>query len=209
MARSLYIEKAFGKLREICIFPPNTLPVFQNDQKSLVGELETIRVWSDYGQYNENRITLISNGKNENICLNGFEISNSIKDTHYFQVSRDDADTHRFIIEGRDNKGRLFENEFFVQGRDVLPSIVYSILLITHLPNIELTNQYWKSINNNYWYKSNLSLEEKLKLLIQVKKFAKEILKEYPFMEMFFQKGITNMIEVCKFDLNEYNVLNK
>lgn len=208
MLRSLYIEKAFGKLREVCIFPPNSIPKFQDGQNSLVGNLDNIRVWSDYGQYNEDRIILIPNGKNENIFLKGFEISNTIKDTHYFQISRDNADTHSFIIEGRDNTGRLFEKEFSINGRDVLPAIVYAILLMTQLQDIDLTNQYWKALNNNYWYKSNLSLEEKMKLLIQIKRFAKNLIKEYPFMELFFQNGITNMIEVCKSDLNEYNILN-
>ena len=207
MARSLYIEKAFGKLREVCIFPPNTLPKFEEDKSSLVGNLDTIKVWSSYGQYNENRITLISNGKNENILLNGFEISNSIKDTHYFQLSRDNADTHNFIIEGRDKSGRLFENEFYINGKDILPAIVYAILLITNLQDVEEANQYWRALNNNYWYETNLSLEEKLKLLIQIKQFAKKLINEYPFMEQFFQKGITNMIEICKSKLDEYNIL--
>lgn len=207
MARALYVEKAFGKLREVYIFPPNTLPSFKEDQNSLIGYINTVKVWSDYGQYNEDRITLTSNGKSENIKLNGFEISNSVKDIHYFQVSRDDADTHRFIIEGRDNTGRLFESEFFIKGREVLPAIVYAILLISKLQNVDLANQFWKALNRHEWYKNNLTIEEKLKLLIQIKRFAKNTISEYPFMELFFQRGISNMVDVCKAELEEYNIL--
>lgn len=203
----LIIEKSFGKLREVINPAPSYISKIAKEKDYLCANKKVIRVWADYGQYNENRITLLHNGNDESIIIDKFTFSNQIKDTHYFQLTNANADSHNFIVEGRDDNGRLFEADFHISDKEILPYIVYSIILIVELKDAKLAEKYWKVLCNDYWFTQNLLLEEKISFIIKIKKLSKNIVTKYPFIEYFFQTRLSELIEICKAELSEYDIL--
>ena len=203
----IIIEKRFGKLGEIKIGILNNLSQLINNKKYLLGEKEQIRIWSDYGQYSENRITLINDGNNENLALENFVFSNIVKDIFYWQLSNNKIHHHEFTIEGRDNTGRLFEATFAIGEEEIIPYIVYAMILISESPNVETAELYWKSLTGYSLDYLFANIGEAISTLIKIKELSQHILKKYPFMEFFFQKGLKEMIEKCKKELSKYDLL--
>ena len=90
---TLIIEKTLGKLREIYI--TNDLVKGREDAISrFSAEKETLSIWQDYGQYNEDRLTITHDGKTDNIVMDGFVISPVVKDTHFFSKRLHDDVLH-------------------------------------------------------------------------------------------------------------------
>ena len=101
---TLIIEKTLGKLREIYI--TNDLVKGREDAISrFSAEKETLSIWQDYGQYNEDRLTIIHDGKTDNIVMDGFVISPVVKDTHFFTLSSG-INSHKFEIIGETPEGQ-------------------------------------------------------------------------------------------------------
>ena len=111
---TLIIEKTLGKLREIYI--TNDLVKGREDAISrFSAEKETLRIWQDYGQYNEDRLTITHDGKTDNIVMDGFVISPVVKDTHFFTLSTG-IHSHEFEIMGETPEGQIFELRLTISG---------------------------------------------------------------------------------------------
>lgn len=137
----LTVEKTLGGLREINLGSKPAFRLVSYDK--FHAEKVTLRVWSDYGQYNEDRIHLYIDGEEPStIRIGDVEFSPVIKDIHYFQRSSSVAD-HTFTLNGKKDNGEIFEKEFFIKGHEVLPSIIYAMCIISHLEDIALSREYW------------------------------------------------------------------
>lgn len=62
---TLIIEKTLGKLREVCM-TNDLLKVREDAILRFSAEKETLRIWQNYGQYNEDRLTITHDGKTDN-----------------------------------------------------------------------------------------------------------------------------------------------
>lgn len=207
MERKLYIEKSFASLNELKILGNQPSIYIPNEQNSLCGEINTIRAWEHYGQYNDDRIILSLNGKTENIKFEKFEFSNIVRDELFFYSSRRGGERHKFVLEGRDEDGRIFEGTFVTRTDDILPYIVYAMILITEIKDINKTQYYWKCLTDFKNEEQRLTLPEQLDLLYKTRELSLKIIRSYPFMEKFLQEGNSKIIEVIQKNLNSFDIL--
>ena len=186
----LTVEKSLGRLREISYNNP-ALCFTKIEDLIFSAEKKCLKCWQDYGQYNENRIILKNKETDDKIIVNGVEFHPVIKDIHYFQLSRDDINSHTITIEGWYRDGRLFEETLKYKTSETLPHIIYAIILISYASDINEALTFWKLLTDYYPNPSNnLRVGETLDLLMKLQNFGKKIILEYPFMESFIQDGL-------------------
>lgn len=200
----LTVEKTMGALREINLGRESALTTINPDK--FVAEKETLRVWSDYGQYNENRIHFIIDGtKPESIKLGNVEFWPVIKDIHYFQLSCDNQN-HTFTINGAMNDGEIFEEEFYISGDNLIPSIIYAMCLISELGH-SYAAEYWRACHKYNGHLNYATQGEFLDKVIKFKELAEKLVEKYPYMQSFLQKCLKTLTIQLKDSLNNLSVL--
>ena len=200
----LSIEKTLGKLREIYI----TKDLVKGREDSISrfsAEKETLSIWQDYGQYNEDRLTIIHDGKTDNIVMDGFVISPVVKDTHFFTLSTG-IHSHEFEIMGETPEGQIFELRLTISGPEILPYIVYAIILLSYIKDVEKTEVFWEMIRTG---SLSGTIGEKIDLIVEFKGLCGKIINEYPFMKLFLQKGFNEVIESIKSEIDKLTFLHK
>lgn len=201
----LTVEKTMGALREINLGRESTLTTINLDK--FVAEKETLRVWSDYGQYNENRIHFIIDGiKPECIKLGNVEFWPVIKDIHYFQLSCENQN-HTFTINGGMDDGEIFEEEFYISGGNLIPSIIYAMCLISELGHSNAA-EYWRTCHKYNGHLNYTTQGEFLDKVIKFKKSAEILIEKYPFMRSFLQKCLKTLTMQLKETLNNISILS-
>ena len=200
---TLIIEKTLGKLREIYI--TNDLVKGREDAISrFSAEKETLSIWQDYGQYNEDRLTITHDGKTDNIVMDGFVISPVVKDTHFFTLSSG-IDKHEFEIMGETPEGQVFELRLTISEPEILPYIVYAIILLSYIKDVKKTKVFWEMIRTG---SISGTIGEKIDLIVEFKGLCGKMINEYPFMKLFLQKGFNQVIESIKNEINELSFLH-
>ncbi len=200
----LTVEKTMGALREINLGREPGLSTINPDK--FVAEKETLRVWSDYGQYNENRIHFIVDGiKPESIKLENVNFWPVIKDIHYFQLSCENQN-HTFTINGAMDDGEIFEEEFYISGGDLIPSIIYAMCLISELGHSNAA-EYWRSCHKYSGHLNYSTQGEFLDKVIKFKELAEELVEKYPYMQSFLQKCLKTLTIQLKESLNDISIL--
>lgn len=205
----IVVEKSLGRLREIYYENP-ALCSMKIEDLDFSAEKKYLKCWQDYGQYNENRILLKNKSTDDKIIVNGVEFHPIIKDIHYFQLSRDDADSHTITIEGRYRDGRLFEETLRYKTREILPHIIYAIIIISYSTDINEAITFWKLLTDYYPNPTNnLKVGETLDLLMKLQDFGKKIVKEYPFMESFIQDGLNQQKNEFQQRISDIDILRE
>ena len=69
--------------------------------------------------------------------------------THW-QVSTEANNHHRVTLSGRDGNGKLFEETFVIYGEELLPGLVYAMILFSATNNITLGVEYWKALSGKF-----------------------------------------------------------
>ena len=114
--------------------------------KKFSATIETISSWSDYGQYNEDRIHLLQDGKEIPVKIGQWEFWPLIKDIHYWQKKSEASNFHKVTLNGRDAKMQLFEVTFVIDGEELLPGIIYAMIIFSRVNDIKLGKEYWDSL---------------------------------------------------------------
>ncbi len=204
--RIIGIETTFGALREIKV-GGSILKCGDNVRfEKFHGEKETLSCWQDYGQYNEDRIHLLQNGDETPIKIGQWEFWPVVKDIHYWQVSTEANNHHRVTLSGRDGNGKLFEETFVIYGEELLPGLVYAMILFSVTNDITLGVEYWKALSGKFSLKY-ASDGEHLDKVIALKKLSENIVKEHPYMELFLQKGMKEVVERLKESISKLEIL--
>lgn len=200
----LTVEKTMGDLREINLGREPALTTINPDK--FVAEKETIRVWSDYGQYNEDRIHFIVDGiKPESIKLGTVEFWPVIKDIHYFQLSCENQN-HTFTINGAMHDGEIFEEEFYISGGYLIPSIIYAMCLISELGHSNAA-EYWRACHKYNGHLNYTTQGEFLDKVIKFKESSEKLVEKYPFMQSFLQKCLKTLTIQLEDSLNNIAIL--
>ena len=113
---------------------------------------------------------------------------------------------HRVTLSGRDGNGKLFEETFVIYGEELLPGLVYAMILFSATNNITLGVEYWKALSGKFSLKY-ASDGEHLDKVIALKKLSENIVKEHPYMELFLQKGMKEVVERFKESISKLEIL--
>ena len=200
---TLIVENTIGKLREIYI-TNDFVKVREDVISRFSAEKETLRIWQNYGQYNEDRLTITHDGNTDNIVIDGFVISPIVKDTHFFTLSSG-FNIHDFEIMGETPEGQVFELKLTISDPEILPYIVYAIILLSYIKDVEKTEVFWKMIRTGYL---SGTIGEKIDLIIEFKGLCGKVINEYPFMKLFLQKGFNEVIESIKSEIGKLSFLH-
>lgn len=199
------VEKTMGGLRQITLRRGNTSFALKTDY-SFSAEAETISCWQDYGQYNEDRLHLLWEGEEKPIIIDEVEFWPIVKDIFYFQLSTSAHNFHRVTLNGKMSDGKIFEEEYTIKGDDILPEIIYLMILISKTGDPILTKDMWNAMTRDLSL-SYQTVGEHLDKVAQVKKLSEDILPEYPFMASFFQMGLPTIVERLKKSLEPLAIL--
>ena len=201
----LTVEKTMGGLREINL---GTEPAYcLRSNNAFQSEVETIRIWSHYGQYNENRLHLQLEGSQpESIKVGNVEFWPVVKDVNYFQLSSS-IQHHTFTLNGRLANGQVFEEEFFIDGGEVLPAVVYAICLISEIGSPALAAEYWSACHKNNGHLNYATKGEFLDKVVKFKEHSEKLMKEYPFMQGFLQRCLKKLVDDLKDSLDYISFL--
>ncbi len=141
--------------------------------------------------------TFSKNGEESPVKIGQWEFWPIVKDIHYWQLSTTAHNHHRVTLSGRDGNGRLFEETFVIYGEELLPGLVYAMILFSSTNDIELGVEYWEAISGRFSMKYS-TVGEHLDKVISLKKLSETIIKEHPYMELFLQNGMTKVVEHLK-----------
>lgn len=204
MDNILAVEKILGGLRQVN-FNQNQIKCDEFiDTSRFSAKKYTISFWSDYGQYNEDRLILTHEGKTDDIELNGYTISSIVKDIHLFYLSREQV-KHDFTLSIQSPEEEVYEQTFRIYNNELLRHIVYAIIFITNIKDKNKTNMFWNMLVENDF--PNISLGQKLDYVIQLNTVANSIIKQYPFTKSFFQNGLKKIISNFKSELSSLEIL--
>lgn len=176
------LEKNLGMLRQIDLGDEEEFRFVDVSIYRLIASVRTIRCWSDYGQFNERRLSLCLDGKQDNIKLNGITIFYVVKDILKFYLSRNGCH-HNFTINWQIDNGDIYEQSFslYCEADDnLLPHIVYAILLISEVKNEEMVQIYWDMLTNGS-FPINNTIGKNLDDANNLRKIIDKIVQEYPF----------------------------
>ena len=137
--------------------------------------------------------------------MDGFVISPVVKDTHFFTLSTD-IHSHEFEIMGETPEGQIFELRLTISGPEILPYIVYAIILLSYIKDVEKTEVFWEMIRTG---SLSGTIGEKIDLIVEFKGLCGKIINEYPFMKLFLQKGFNEVIESIKSEIDKLTFLHK
>lgn len=198
------LEKTLGNLRQIS-FNRNSYKCSDFIDTSRFSATEyTLSCWSYYGQYNENRLVLTHEGSTDNIELKGYTISSTVKDVHFFLTSREE-NKHDFTFSIQAPNGEVYEQTFHIENNELLPHIVYAIILLTYVKDKDKISIFWTMlIQGTIPY---ISLGQKLDYVNELKTIAKSIIEEYPFTKQFFQNGLKEIVSKLKSELSSLEIL--
>lgn len=198
---NLTIEQSLGCLKEINLGNvPALAPSWADRTNKFSVTRECIRCWQDYGQYSEDRLNILINGASNNIVINGYTFFPVVKDIFYWQLSSSVA-RHTFTLNYRTPTGELSESTFTIRSAEVLPFIIYAMVLISKMGEDALT--VWQLMNNT----TPFTLGELIDRIKSLQDSAKSIIGEYPFMERFFQDIIKCIADEAKKRLSEVYLL--
>lgn len=198
------LEKNLGMLRQIDLGDEEEFRFVDVSIYRLIASVRTIRCWSDYGQFKERRLSLCLDGKQDNIKLNGITIFYVVKDILKFYLSRNGCH-HNFTINWQIDNGDIYEQSFslYCEADDnLLPHIVYAILLISEVKNEEMVQIYWDMLTNGS-FPINNTIGKNLDDANNLRKIIDKIVQEYPFTEKFFQDGMKNITCFLKKEIDK------
>ena len=204
----LFIKRTFGDLKEIRESLINISEINDN----FFAIKEKVKSWQNYGQHVEYTITIYLNKENQLISYNEYSFSPIIKDEYTSYLSYKNK-YHKFIITGSNPKGVGFKKTFHCLGSEVLPHIIYSIILISELKDLNKTDLYWNLLTDFKKISKKYSPLKKLDLWYDLRNSLKSILYKYPFMASFFQNGLDEILMSIKEDINKdkfhsFNILD-
>lgn len=201
--RIFALEKTLGGLRQVYLGNNEAFRIADLSIYRLTASVQTIRIWSDYGQFNEDRLTLSLDGKQDNIILNGVTISHIVKDIVKFYVSHDDRH-HKFTINWKTEKGDIYEQTFslYCESEDaLLPHIVYAMLLVSEVKDEETVLIYWDMLTDGAF--PNITVGKQLDYANKLKEIGNKIVQTYPFTEKFFQDGMKKVTTFLKKEIDK------
>lgn len=200
------LEKILGSLRQVSFYKNSHKCSDFIDTSRFSATKYILSCWSHYGQYNENRLVLMHEGNTDDIELNGYTISSTVKDIHFFLTSRD-VNEHDFTFSIQASDGEVYEQTFHIENNELLPHIVYAIILLTSVKDKNKTSIFWTMlIQGTIPY---VSLGQKLDYVNELKMIAKSIIEEYPFTKQFFQDGLKEIVSKLKSELSSLEKLKK
>lgn len=88
----------------------------------------------------------------------------------------------------------------------MLPGLVYAMILFSATNDITLGVEYWKALSGKFSLKY-ASDGEHLDKVIALKKLSENIVKEHPYMELFLQKGMKEVVERLKESISKLEIL--
>lgn len=198
------LEKILGSLRQVSFYKNSHKCSDFIDTSRFSATKYILSSWFYYGQYNENRLVLMHEGSTDDIELNGYTISSTVKDIHFFLTSRD-VDKHDFTFSIQAPDGEVYEQTFHIDNYELLPYIVYAIILLTYVKDKNKTSVFWNMlIQGTLPY---LSLGQKLDYVNELNVIAKSIIEKYPFTKQFFQKGLKEIVSKLKSELSSFEIL--
>jgi|GEM_PF-7012133 hypothetical protein len=203
--RYFYLEQAMGSLRQTQVKGIG-ITIKSVANKKLGCVVETVSVWSHYGQFNENRIHLLQEGEEKPICIEGVEFWPIIKDENYFQLSTHVNNYHKVTINGRLTNGSLFEETYTIPGDDFLSGIIEIIILIAFIGNAEEAKAFWNAMKRGLGIKYN-SPGEHLDKVIHFKEMCEDIIKIHPYMTFSLQQGLRILVQKLKESINLITIL--
>lgn len=205
--RILAIEKTLGGLRQVDLGNEKTFRLVAIDNYRLTASVKTLRVWSDYGSLNENRLTLSLDGKQDDIVINGTTIDHVVKDVYKFYNPSNRRDcSHSFTLNWKIPEGCLAENTFDLACDDIdndslLPHIVYAMLIISEVKDAQLCLTYWDILTRGCF--PIVSIGKNLDNVNNLKQLGDKLIKEYPFIQKFFQDGLRNAVNFLKKEIDK------
>lgn len=198
---NLTIEQSLGCLKEINLGNVPALAPGQTDRtKKFAVTRECIRCWQDYGQYNEDRLEILVDGARDNIGINGYTFFPVVKDIFYWQKSSS-VPSHKFTLSYRTPKGELSDSTFIIHSAEVLPYIIYAMVLISK--EGEASTTFWELMNNT----NKFTLGELIDWINRLEGKAKRMMEDYPFMEKFFQNLIKQIADEANERLSKVHIL--
>lgn len=200
----LAVEKILGSLRQVSFYKDRHKCSDFIDTSRFSATKHTISCWSNYGQYNENRLVLMYEGKTDDIELNGFLFSSTVKDILFFLVSREEY-RHDFTFSIQSPEGEVYEQTFRIYNNELLPHIVYAIILIAHIKDRNKTAIFWDMLIGEKL--SNISLGQKLDYVKELNTIAMSIIEKYPFTKQFFQSGLKKFVSILKSEITSFEIL--
>lgn len=147
--------------------------------------------WEHVPAVDKCKITVLTNMQCVPVEMNGMTFSPVIiQERHSGEVS-----SYYFILQGTDRTGNCFEKTFDHKGKDICAPFVFAMTLIAAVGNVEEAHGMW-----DWLHGVNMPTEAGL-LLSKVERIhtlAESIVKEKPYMRMFFQKGLELMVTALK-----------
>lgn len=113
------LEKILGSLRQVSFYKNSHKCSDFIDTSRFSATKYILSCWSHYGQYNENRLVLMHEGNTDDIELNGYTISSTVKDIHFFLTSRD-VNEHDFTFSIQASDGEVYEQTFHIENNELL-----------------------------------------------------------------------------------------
>lgn len=177
--------------------------------KDFYALIRQIKSEPNYGRDTHNVIELYTNGEHKNIIINGTEIFADIQDIHHTEVYNKSNNSHLLTINGRFKNGKLFETKIRFKDNELelLPGIVYAIILIGYSSDIDEFKTLWE-----FFYCGSLSENDpsnSINHIINAHQKATEILTKYSCAELFLQEGLSNAIETIKLQIDALSILHK
>lgn len=204
--RIIGVELTMGSLRQLTE-GGNILRCGDGERfKKFSATIETISCWSDYGQYNEDRIHLLQDGKEIPVKIGQWEFWPLIKDIHYWQKKSEASNFHKVTLNGRDAKMQLFEVTFVIDGEELLPGIIYAMIIFSRVNDIKLGKEYWDSLTGKRGLKYS-SHGEHLDKVINLQNVCKQIVEGHPYIELFLQNGLQGTVEHLRESFSQLEIL--
>ena len=129
-----------------------------------------------------------------------------VKDIHYWQVSTEAHNHHRVTLSGRDGNGNLFEETFVIYSEELLPGLIYAMILFSATNDITLGVEYWKALSGRFSLNYS-SVGEHLDKVMALKKLSENIVKEHSYTELFLQNGMKKIVERLKESISTLEIL--
>lgn len=202
--RVLALEKALGQLRQVDIGGARV--ICAEREYPFSAAVETLTCWSDYGQYNENRLHLMQADEEKPIVINAVEFCPVVRDIHYFQLSSS-VQSHRFSVAGRRPSGELFEAGFRIDGDDILSAVVYAMILCAYVDDAALASEYWSALHGGDMRYG--SIGEHIDRICDLRRMGRKIVAQHPYMEHMFQEGMKEPLVRLKAHLDRLTLFNE
>lgn len=160
---------------------------------------EQTDAWQDYGHWSKFKITVMTYGECKPVVMGGATFDPLvIYEDHWVRSS--DSHTSYFKLQGIDGQGKCFEKQFVCQGDEIGAHIIYSMTLIAAVGDVDESFELWKLMNGLLY--TEISAGNLLSKAERIHTLAERIVKDKPYMRMFFQNGLERVVNVLKEKLN-------